>query len=79
MLDIIQRLSRFRVGQHQLAVGLVDVAASASPRRTGLRPTGTIPDIPAATSMAEEERGVLQQHADVWWPMPGPIAGAAPQ
>ena len=28
--------------------------ASASPRRTGLRPTGTIPDIPAAVSIAEK-------------------------
>ena len=27
---------------------------SASPRRTGLSPTGTIPDIPAATSIAEK-------------------------
>ena len=28
--------------------------ASAAPRRTGLSPTGTIPDIPAATSIAEK-------------------------
>ncbi len=67
--DIVQRLSGFRVGEHQLAVGLADVAGQrlASPHRVEAHRHD--PRHPGRDEHRREERRVFQQHTDVRRPV----------
>ena len=65
VVDIAQRASRIRVGQYQLAVGMVDVSMQRRTPAHRVKPHRDNSRHPRGDQDRGEERCVLQQHPDV--------------